>query len=324
MKRTTHIRLLPLAAASLAFTAALQVNAQSIDRSQARPPSDPEPLETEGSGEQPGEALGADGEASEDMDIAAGDSLADESAASPESESFGPNPVRPKFTENATLMTPGWFELETGYFLGLGQEQNLQRLHALAKFGISQSSEFRIGWDVFGQADVGSISTRGVGFPYGQAKFGVELPTANGGHQNIALLAEVRPGMGQDPVNSEGLVLTGLGIYSAFPGSVRVDVQTGLTLQLLTDEPNFWLPVSAAVTHRAFPWLDVFGEAVERVQLNDINASETFVGAGAGWLASRRVTVDGGVRIGIQPEISAVTAMAGLTWMLAELSESND
>ena len=77
-------------------------------------------------------------------------------------------------------------------------------------------SELRIGWDIYGANTIGA-GEQGAGFPWLEGKFKVPVDQTGRSAQNLAFLAQLRPGMGQPPVNEEG---TGVARATPVPSSL--------------------------------------------------------------------------------------------------------
>lgn len=244
------------------------------------------------------------------------------------------NPSRPTYSDNAGFIVPGWVEMELGYsaafnscptvtldpVTGLTTAQDgtcaLQAVQALAKWSPVANQEYRVGWDAFGSLGLpGDDSIRGVGDVYVQGKFGIPLDIMEPERHRLAILGEVRPGFGQQPVTQPGLSLGAWAVYSTFPGVFQVHAQAGLRATGLFDEFGLQLPLSAVFGYSPITDLVVFGEFVEILQLDSLQRSQTQLLAGVAWSPISSVMLDLSGGVGLTETVPAGLFQIGLTFL---------
>lgn len=246
------------------------------------------------------------------------------------------NPSRPTQTDNAFFVAQGWLEFEAGFASVFqscpgvptldGTEPEpvscpLQRVGLLAKWAVTERQEYRVGWDVFGSQSVpNGDAIRGVGDLYVQGKFGIPLQIEDPNQHRLAVLAEVRPGIGQVPVTVPGLSLGAAAVYSTTLSPVQIDAQAGFQLRsLFEDEIGVMVPLSGAVSWQATSWLGVFGEFVENLNVRDLSNSETQLLVGAAWMPIPPLSVDVSVALGLTQTVPDAILQLGVTYLALPL-----
>lgn len=258
------------------------------------------------------------------------------SAAQTPSESLRANPSRPTQTDNAFFVAPGWLEFEAGFASvfqscpgvptldGTAPEPvscPLQRVGLLAKWAVTERQEYRIGWDVFGSQSIpNGDAIRGVGDLFVQGKFGIPLQIEDPSQHRLAVLAEVRPGIGQAPVTVPGLSLGAAAVYSTTLSPVQIDAQAGFQLRsLFEDEIGVMVPLSGTVSWQALSWLGVFGEFVENLNARDLSNSETQLLVGAAWMPIPPLSMDVSVALGLSQTVPDAILQLGVTYLALPL-----
>jgi hypothetical protein len=248
------------------------------------------------------------------------------------------NPSRPTYSDNAGFVVPDWIELEVGYgaafdscptlavdpVLGATSVQDgrctLQSLEMLAKWSPRDLQEYRVGWDVLGVQTVpGRNATRGAGDPYIQAKFGIPLDIEDPEMHRLAILGEVRPGIGQAPLSGDGFALSAWAVYSTFPRAYQVHAQAGMRVTGLLDDFGLQLPLSGVFGYSPIDDLVVFGEFLEILQLNSLQESQTRLLAGLAWSPISSVALDLSGGVGLTRTVPAGIFQLGLTFLAAPI-----
>jgi hypothetical protein len=240
--------------------------------------------------------------------------LADEAAtldAQAEVERADPN--RSTFTDDARILPVGRIDLEAGYQL-VFDALDLQSMEIVARYSPLARHEYRLGWYVFGlRESLGDESDAGVGDLFAEGKWSIDVDPI--GYHKLAVLARVRPGIGQDPVSRDGLEVAGFAVYSVEPDPVRVDVQAGIDIFGITDDLNIYIPLSAAVRWSPIAPLDVFGEFVESLNLDDLSNSGTEFRAGVAWFPVPVVALDLAATVGLSEIVPDAGLRFGVSWL---------
>jgi len=245
------------------------------------------------------------------------------------------NPSRPAYSDNALIVATGWLELEAGLMLAFQQcstftpdgletvprSCNLQMVPLLAKLAVSKVLELRLGWDIYGSQTYGTETTMGVGDLYAQGKMLILLDVERPEMHRLAVLAEVRPGIGQEPIGTRGLGLSGYAIYSTFPSVLQVDVQAGVELEGIFSETVPWIPLSAVLSYAPIDQLVIYSEFVQRLRLSGLSASESSLMGGVGWIPTRSVVVDLSAVLGLTETLPDVVINMGVTVAAARVSD---
>ncbi|TVR04156.1 MAG: hypothetical protein EA398_02925 [Deltaproteobacteria bacterium] len=233
------------------------------------------------------------------------------------------NPSRPTHTDNALFIVPGAIELEAGYRIDRDRQDLddvntltlvTQHIDFLARLGLAPTTEARFGWNVLHLLAVdGNREESGLGDPFAQLKHGI--PVDPDGTHLLALLVTASPGIGQSPFTHRGLGLGADAVYTVFPGPLQLDAQAGLHMVLLVDNPQFRIPLSGVVSWSFLPTASVFGEFVQRLNLNRLNDSGTSLLAGGAWHPLPRLAVDASFGLGLSPSEPGVSFLVGATWL---------
>lgn len=213
--------------------------------------------------------------------------------------SESPLPIRPQRSDHALFHEAGTGEVNFGYGLAGQSGWSLQTGTLVARYAFSDGVEGRLGWDIFGLLSLPEDEfIRGVGDFYFQGKF--LLPLALPEDHGLALLATVRPGVGQAPVTQDGLSLGAEAVYSLPVYLFRIDAQAGMRLTVLDDDPRATLPVGGVLTWRALPVLDVLGELTQTLHLDgNGDALDARLLVGARWTALPSLVFDLATGVGL-------------------------
>ena len=130
----------------------------------------------------------------------------------------------------------------------------------------------------------------------------------------LAAMVQARPGIGQAPVTTQGLDLAAYAVYTTYPGYVQVDAQAGLGTTILNDDVVLVVPISGVVSYQALPWLRVYGELIERLNLRDLSDSGTRLLGGGRWQATPGLSVDLRVAVGLSESYEDAVVLGGVTW----------
>lgn len=227
------------------------------------------------------------------------------------------NPSRPTFSDNAAFVAEGWTELEAGYGVDFGVV-NVQSLNLLLKYAILGALEARVGWDVVGWYEGEFDETNsGIGDVFFQGKVGIPLGSADPAMHQFAILGEVRPGIGQDPVSVPGTKLAAYAVYTTRPGGFQVDAQAGVELRGVGDDLTPVVPLSGVFSWSLTPWLAVFGEYRMGLTMEDLGDTEHSLLAGAAWIVRPDIVFDASVTVGLSDTVSDAALLLGGTFVLA-------
>jgi Putative MetA-pathway of phenol degradation len=123
-------------------------------------------------------------------------------AGSAAAQSGGPiSTDRPSFSASPTVLSPGTWQIETGYLYTDGDDYNLQTIpQALLRFGLNDEIELQLGWPGLSRFESGGNSVSGMN----DATFGVKIRmTDESASTPVAFLAGVSVPIGDDEFSSD-------------------------------------------------------------------------------------------------------------------------
>jgi len=215
----------------------------------------------------------------------------------------GVAPTLRSFTESAALQTPEMVDVDVAYRVDFaatrtdfGEPLALHRAELLAGYGVNERIEARFGWHLFAFSDDGYSGRQGgLGNPYLDAKFALDLPDAGVPHA-LALRGRVEFGFAR-VFGPKGVGVGATALYTARLGEFVLDANGGVEFNTAQSPAYFSVPLSARGTLQPLPWLDVFAEFVETLRLDYLRQSGTALAGGVGFLPIDTVSVSltGGV-----------------------------
>lgn len=244
--------------------------------------------------------------------------------ASTDEKTPPPAPRLHMFTDNAGISPHGWvgvegnyqaafhrcvFDLDREFLIGGARRCTLHTPALMASFAPIPWLETRLGLQAYsasGYQDIDWIVKPTIVDRvdiFLEVKGAIPLDIDEPERHQLAVLATIRPGAGYSFPRESGGVIAGYAIYSTSPGPVRVDVQAGVKFRGLFDDLSLAMPLSAAISWRALPWLEPFGELIEELDFRDLSASQTSIRIGSLFWVDPHIALTAGTQIGLSESL---------------------
>lgn len=226
------------------------------------------------------------------------------------------NPTQPTYPNDALFQPAGYLQLETSYLAQVfeGPTSAFQTFHLLTSLTVAELFETRLRWDVFNFAgDVSGMGDLSIGLKGGF--YGGWDPDSS-----LAAIVELRFPNGAEPFSiGEGIELfagmIGTHIVSAF----QLDLQVAVETHIFTDDPTVGLPIGFAATWAPIGNLNVYGDFVLGLDLQNLSDSTTSLLVGAGYGLLPVLSLDAGARVGLSESLPDVSIVVGMTWLAGKV-----
>ena len=254
------------------------------------------------------------------------DAHAAERPPGPDEPSPGAVAALESYTETARIGTAGWLQGEFAYrallagYADFGDELTIHQGELLLDYTASRKFQIGAGWHLFGHVNSDFSAVSGVGDPYLRGK--LSLPLSEGLRpQALAIVAETRFGIGQEPATQTGFTLTLLGAYTVQLGDLEIDANAGVIVNSAQTPATLSVPLAVRGAYGPMSWLRGYVEFSETLTVDALRSSETRLGAGVSIQPTPRVVVHVGGGVGLSESLPAGVFQVGLAVQAVQASE---